>query len=93
MTPEENPTRAPAILALFPIIMSAAASQPVPEGQHEAQSASVQHQRPLFAGEEEEFGDEELGDDVDLGVGQYGSQFSNANGDEYTISESLQQST
>lgn len=71
--------------------MSAPTAPSAPHAPTEEKYDSVHHQRPLFAGEEEEFGDEELGDDVDLGVGQYGAGFPSANTDEYTISESLQQ--
>ena len=52
------------------------------------QALEQQTQRPVFAGEEEEFGDEELGDDVDLGVGQYVPNFGRS--DDYVMSEDLQ---
>lgn len=63
-----------------------------PQGVHAQQDAKQaleqQTQRPVFAGEEEEFGDEELGDDVDLGVGQYVPNFGRS--DDYVMSEDLQ---
>ncbi|WFD29992.1 hypothetical protein MSPP1_001005 [Malassezia sp. CBS 17886] len=71
--------------------MSAPTDQSVPETHVDGRDATAQHQRMLFAGEEEEFGDEELGDDVDLGVGQYGRDFGSSGGDEYVISDPLHQ--
>ena len=73
--------------------MSVSAVHPVPSGSAAEKDAAPQPKRPLCAGEEEEFGDEELGDDVDLGVGQYGDAFRGGSADEYTLSESLQQTT
>lgn len=73
--------------------MSISAVQSVPSRSAAEKGAAPQPSRPFFADEVEELGDEELGEDVDLGVGQYADAFRGSSADEYTLSESLQQST
>ncbi|EDP45452.1 hypothetical protein MGL_0441 [Malassezia globosa CBS 7966] len=55
---------------------------------YDERPTSAQVQRPVFAGEEEEFIDDELGDDVDLGVERY-TPYSATQQDEYAISDSM----
>ena len=55
---------------------------------YDERTTSAQVQRPVFAGEEEEFIDDELGDDVDLGVERY-TPYSATQQDEYAIPDSM----
>ena len=55
---------------------------------YDERPTSAQVQRPVFAGEEEEFIDDELGDDVDLGVERY-TPYSATQQDEYAIPDSM----